>query len=85
LGIDTDFYGRAFPREDVDFTNSRANPANLGKRTVDWIYVYQGIDDRHIIGAARRVLVPRNAVDRATQILSRHPKAPQIAAIEDVF
>ncbi|MGO8869716.1 MAG: hypothetical protein ACLQME_24780 [Alphaproteobacteria bacterium] len=84
LDIDPEFYGKEFPKPEVVLTNPSLKNQVFGERLVDWVYVYQGIDDRHIVGAARRVIVPRDAIDRATKILSKHPNAPSVVAIEDI-
>jgi hypothetical protein len=87
LELGAEFFGRGFPKEEVVFTNSSLNNRSFGKRLVDWLFVYQGVDERHIIGAARRVVVPREAMEAATSILAKHFKkssAPPVVAIEDL-
>lgn len=84
LALDSDFFGRIFPPKGMTLTNPSLVNRAFGPRLIDWTYVYQGIDDRHIIGAASRVIVPRSAVDAARDILSKHPKPPPVVAIEDL-
>jgi hypothetical protein len=84
IALDSDFFARKFPKEHEVLTNPSLTGKTLGKRLVDWIYVYHGIDDRHVVGAARRVIVPRAAVSSAKDILSHHPKAPPVVTIEDL-
>jgi hypothetical protein len=85
LALDLDFYRRPFPPEGVAPSNPSLARRSFGPRLVDWTYVYQGIDDRHIVGAARRVIVPRAAVDATKVVLSNHPKPPPVIAIEDLI
>jgi hypothetical protein len=87
LALDSDFYGREFPRQGVVLTNPTLTNRSFGNRLVDWVLVYQGIDERHIIGAARRVVVPREAIDGAKTILAKHFKKsspPPVVAVEDL-
>ena len=84
LSLDADFYGKEFPKSDVSLSNPSPENQPIGRRLVDWLYVFQGIDDRHIVGAARRIIVPREATDRAKEILSKYSKSPPMVAIEDI-
>jgi hypothetical protein len=84
LTIDAEFYGNEFPKSDVSLSNPSPENQPIGKRLVDWLYVFQGIDDRHIVGAARRIIVPSEAMDRAREILSKYSKSPPVVAIENI-
>ena len=87
LALDAEFFGREFPRRGAVPTNPSLNNRAFGNRLVDWVFVYQGIDERHIIGAARRVIVPREAIEPAKKILSKHFKRscpPPVVAIEEL-
>jgi hypothetical protein len=84
LELDPDFWGRDFPKEKVDFTNPSAQHFDKGQRVVDWTYVFQGIDDRQIIGAARRVIVPREALETARTFVAKHKTPPPVVAIADL-
>jgi hypothetical protein len=85
IALDSAFFERKFPKEQDILTNPSLWGKKRGDRLVDWIYLYQGIDDRHIVGAARRVIVPRVVVSSVRNILSHHPKAPPVIAIEDLM
>jgi hypothetical protein len=74
LALDPEFFGREFPRQGAVPTNPSLTNRSFGKRLIDWVFVYQGIDERHIVGAARRVIVPREAMEAAKGILSKHFK-----------
>jgi hypothetical protein len=87
LALDPDFFGREFPRKGVTPTNPSLNNQTVGDRLIDWVFVYQGIDERHIIGAARRVIVPREAMQPARAILTKHFKRsnpPPVVPIEEL-
>jgi hypothetical protein len=87
LELDADFFGRKFPRQGVVPTNPSLTNRSFGERLIDWVFVYQGIDERHIVGAARRVIVPREAMESAKDILSQHFKhssPPTVVAMEDL-
>jgi len=87
LALDAEFFGREFPRQGTIPTNPSLANKPFGKRLIDWVFVYQGIDERHIIGAARRVIVPRESMEAAKDILSKHFKrssAPPVVAIEEL-
>lgn len=87
LALDAEFFGREFPRNGVTPTNPSLKNRTVGDRLIDWVFVYQGIDERHIIGAVRRVIVPRGAIEPAKVILAKHFKRsnpPPVIAIEDL-
>ena len=88
LALDPEFFGREFPRRGaLQPTNPSLYNRVFGDRLVDWVFVYQGIDERHIVGAARRVIVPRDAMEPAKDILSKHFKrsaAPPVIAIDEL-
>jgi hypothetical protein len=84
LAVDANFFEREFPRRGAVPTNPSLNNRSFGNRLVDWVYVYQGIDERHIIGAARRVIVPREAMEAAQGILSKHSSPPPVIAMEEL-
>jgi hypothetical protein len=87
LALDAEFFGREFPRKGVTPTNPSLNNQLFGDRLIDWVFVYQGIDERHIVGAARRVIVPREAIEPARAILAKHFKRsnpPPVVAIEEL-
>jgi hypothetical protein len=87
LALDAAFFGREFPKPGTTLTNPSLNNRSFGARLVDWMFVYQGIDERHIVGAARRVIVPRKALEPAKEILSKHFKRsnpPPVVAIEEL-
>jgi hypothetical protein len=69
LALDAEFFGREVPRQGAIPTNPSLTNIPFGKRLIDWVFVYQGIDERHIIGAARRVIVPRESMEAAKDIL----------------
>lgn len=82
MEIDSDFYSRPFPDPQLRLSNPSLNGRIPGDRRIDWVYVYQGIDERHIIGCARRILVPRTLLDIAKRIVAKHPRPPAVEAIE---
>ena len=85
IEIDEDFWSQTFPTPAAGFTNVSLDlRAGLGNRVVDWAYGFQGIDERHIIGAARRVIVPCAALELAERIIAKHPTPPSVVAIEDL-
>jgi hypothetical protein len=87
LALDLKFFGRDFPKQDDEITNPSLAGIAFGKRLVDWCFVYQGLDKRHILGAARRIIVPRHAANATREILSAHFKRsvpPPVVPIEDL-
>jgi hypothetical protein len=84
LALDPDFFGRKFPPNGETLSNPSLVNRSFGPRLIDWTYVYQGIDYRHIVGAARRAIVPRSTVNAAREILSKHSNPPPVVAIEDL-
>lgn len=84
LALDAEFFGREFPRKGVTPTNPSLNNRTVGDRLIDWLFVYQGIDGRHIVGAARRAIVPREAIQSAKAILAKHSNPPPVVAIEEL-
>jgi hypothetical protein len=84
MEIDAEFWSKPFPKPETTLTNPSIKGPAPTQRMVDWIYVFQGIDDRHIIGAVRRVIVPRDALETAHRIVAKHATPPPVIAIEDL-
>jgi hypothetical protein len=72
LGIDAEFFGRKILTDmgEVD--------------TLDRVLVHPGLNGVPLITMARRVIVPTEALDQTTQILSALDHPPKVVAMDDI-